>query len=327
MTQPLGSTRRRRRTILAGALAAGLAMAGCSAPAAPSTSPSGSAPAVFPLTLQNCGQTITLDAPPKRVVATSLPALEATVAVGAKDSVVGTAGVIKNLSEPYRTQAAGLKEISKGGFPPPSKEAVLSVEPDFVVAGYEFDFNPNALGDRAKLFTGGLQSYLSEGECGEPLMANAVTDITNYGKLFGKQDRAAELVAEMQKQIDTAPTPPKGLRILRIIGDPAKPTRSSHGVGDDMIKRLGGEVVLSSTDSMSALNWEKIIDADPDVILIEGTAANPGDVTIDWIKKYKPAAQLKAVRNDKLISMPTTDFQAGLRTGAAFHELADALAR
>lgn len=322
------TAQRRALGTLAALLAGAITVAGCSGGTSQQAeSTSGSVAAGFPLTLKNCGQTIKLDAPPTRVVATSLPALEATVAVGAKDSIVGTAGVVNNLSEPYRSQAAGLKVISKGGFPPPSKEAVLAAEPGFVVAGYDFDFNPDALGDRSKLFAGGLQSYLSEGECGTPNLDDSFTDITNYGKLFGKSARASQLVAQMKKQVETAPATPKGLKILRISGEPAKPIRDGHGVGDDMILRLGGTVALTSVQPNSPLSWEKIIAENPDVIVIGSTKASPGAATIQWIKNYKPAAHLKAVRNDKLISVATTDFMPGVRAPAAFHELATALAK
>ncbi|MEZ5089930.1 MAG: hypothetical protein R2719_09535 [Micropruina sp.] len=71
----------------------------------------------FPLTLENCGLTIKLDAAPERVVATSLPALETAVAVGAADRIVGTAGVIDSLLPQYREQATSLKVILAGWLP------------------------------------------------------------------------------------------------------------------------------------------------------------------------------------------------------------------
>ena len=305
-----------------------LCLGACASPAPSESRSAGPAPSTgaFPLTLENCGLTIKLDAAPKRVVATSLPALETAVAVGAADRIVGTAGVIDSLLPQYREQATSLKVISPGGFPPPSKEAVLGADPDFVIAGYEFDFNPNALGDRAALATSGLQSYLSAGECAaKPTVDDAMADVRNYGKLFGAEAKADELARQIQQQVDSAPRTTGKPKVLVIMGQPSKPAINHNPLSHDLLARLGALDALPDQKQSGEVSWEAIIAAKPDAIVISSIASSPADKTIEWIKKYAPAASIPAVKNDRFIVVPSNDLMPGVRTGEAIQKLAAGL--
>lgn len=317
-----------RATAAVAAVALLVSLGACSSPAAsesPSASPAPKTGA-FPLSLENCGLTIKLDAAPKKVVATSLPALETAVAVGAADRIVGTAGVIDSLLPQYRDQARSLTVISPGGFPPASKEAVLGADPDFVIAGYEFDFNPKALGDRAALATSGVQSYLSAGECTtKPTVDDALADVRNYGKIFGAEAKADELARQIQQQVDSAPRTTGKPKVLVIMGQPDKPAINHNPLSRDLLARLGAVDALPDQKQSGEVSWEAIIAAKPDAIVISSIASSPGDKTIAWIKKYAPAASIPAVKNDRFIVVPSNDLMPGVRTGEAIQKLAAGL--
>lgn len=329
----LDPVRRRSTGWLAVGVTVGLLLVGCTQPVA-EPPPGGEAPGstaqqagAYPLTISNCGVEITLDQAPQRVVATSLPGLETAVAMGIADKIVGTAGVVDSLLPEYREQAADIPLISKGGFPPPSKEAVLGVDPDFVVSGYIEDFGAQTLGDRAQLAAGGLPSYLSEGSCDGATVADAESDLINYGRIFGVPDRAQELVAAMREQIAAAPKATDAPKVIILQGDPAKPLiKAESELGDNMITAIGGMSVPTGVETMAEISWEKIIQADPDVIIVASTAAAPGDETINWIKRYAPAKSVSAVREGRFLSVPVTDLIPGVRTGQAYATMAEALA-
>ena len=80
---------------LFGALAAGTATA---------------APTKYPLTLENCRETITFNAAPKRVVAIGQTQTEILYALGLGDRVVGTAAWFSPVAKPY--EAVNAKVIS-----------------------------------------------------------------------------------------------------------------------------------------------------------------------------------------------------------------------
>lgn len=283
----------------------------------------------YPVTIDNCGLTITLDEAPQRVVSPSVPGLEATVAMGQVDRIAGTAGVIGSLLPEYQAiaEAADLNLITEGGFPPPSKEAVLGADPDFVVSGYEFDFSTDALGDRAELAADGLQSYLTEGACDGATVDDAFTDLENYGLIFDAPDRAQELIDELQAAIDAAPVATDTPKVLVMQGDPAAPlTQGSGSMSADMVQRAGGELLFADIDSLTEISWEAIIEAAPDVIIVGSYASAPGADTIAWIKEYAPAAELPAVANDRFLDVNINDLIPGVRTGEAYEKVAAAVA-
>ncbi|MFV0526221.1 MAG: ABC transporter substrate-binding protein [Acidimicrobiales bacterium] len=283
----------------------------------------------YPISIDNCGVTITLDEAPQRVVAPSLPGLETTIAVGQVDRIAGTAGVIDNLLPEYRAEAeeADLNLISDGGFPPPTREAVLGADPDFIVSGYEFDFNPDALGDRGALAEDGLQSYLSEGACDGATVDDALTDIENYGLIFGVEDRARDLIDDLQADIDGAPVATDSPKVLVIQGDPAAPqTQGSGSMAADMVQRAGGELLFADITSLTEISWEQIIDAGPDVIIVGSFASAPGAETIEWIKGYEPAAEIPAVTGERFLDVNINDLVPGVRTGEAYVTVATAVA-
>lgn len=315
----------RRPLITLVALSTTLALAACGGDGSSPNDGSGSSAQG---SITNCGVELPLGTNPQRVVATSLPGLEATVAMGLTDRIVGSAGIVNNLLPEYREQAKNIHTISTGGFPPPSKEAVMGVNPDFVVSGYEDDFGPKTLGDRATLVKSGLPAYLSEGACDGATIEDARTDIVNYGKLFNVEDKAKELLDALDTELAEAPKATGSPKAIIIQGSPDKPR--GHGpseLGTDMIKRAGGTVALEDVEPGTELSWEKIIEAKPDIIIVSETKAAPGDKTIAWIKSYAPAKDVPAVQNSRFLVVNVNDLIPGVRTGKAYRTLAEALAQ
>ena len=100
---------RRRGLPLAAAAAfavAAFVLSGCSAPA--EEEPAAAAPqetAAYPVTVDNCGTPVTLDAPPERVVTIKSTSTEMLLALGLGDRIVGTAfsdGPVPERSEERR---------------------------------------------------------------------------------------------------------------------------------------------------------------------------------------------------------------------------------
>lgn len=59
--------------------------------------------------------------------------------------------------------------------------------------------------------------------------------------------------------------------------------------------------------------------------MISSIASSPADKTIEWIKKYAPAASIPAVKNERFIVVPSNDLMPGVRTGEAIQKLAAGL--
>ena len=106
------------------------------------TGTANAAPTKYPLTLENCRETITFNAAPKRVVAIGQTQTEILYALGLGDRVVGTAVWFSPVAKPYEAVNAKVKRLADND---PSFEAVLAQEPDLVTAMFEWHVGPNGI--------------------------------------------------------------------------------------------------------------------------------------------------------------------------------------
>src|SRR5918997_3739210 len=142
-----------------------------------------------------------------------LPALEMVHALGVSDRVVGTAYLDAQVLPEYAADQAAADYLPEL----PSREALLAANPDFVVSGFNDLFattGSESLGTRASLRELGVQSWIfsplcpsADGLADEAIdpasvtIENVYADVPDLGRLFGVEDGAAQVVADMQARI------------------------------------------------------------------------------------------------------------------------------
>src|SRR5690606_25234642 len=109
------------------------------------------------LTLDNCGMTVSIPAPPERVVTIKSTALEMLLALGLGDRIVGRAFEDGPLPAEWAGEADGIPVLSEKL---PSHEVVLETEPDLVYGGWESNFTADGAGTRDGLAGLGIASYV-----------------------------------------------------------------------------------------------------------------------------------------------------------------------
>ena len=138
----------------------------------------------FPVEVASAGGSVTISARPERIVSISPTATEMLFAIGAGDQVEA----VDELS--YYPEEAPVTDLS--GFEP-NVEAILGFEPDLVVL--------SAAGDVvAGLDAAGVPSLVLPAAMS---MADTYTQIEQLGVATGHVGDAAELVGQMQAEIDT----------------------------------------------------------------------------------------------------------------------------
>ena len=121
-------------------VAAALALSGCSSSDDPSgTAEKNTAASAYPLTIENCGRTITIDAPPQRAVSLNQGSTEILLSLGLADRMVGTATWTDPVRENLADENAKVPRLADNK---PSFEVVLDTEPDFVSASFGGTLGP-----------------------------------------------------------------------------------------------------------------------------------------------------------------------------------------
>ncbi len=324
------------------AVAVALLTGGCAADAATGTAPDPAADAAaappaaetdgYPVTVDNCGFPLTVESPPQRVVTIKSSTTEMLVALGLADRIVGAAFLDGPFPEHLADDAADVPVLSDRA---PGPEAVLTVEPDLVYAGWESSFSAESAGERAALADLGIGSYVSPSACqGEehrpdPLTFEGVFDeIAEAGAVFGAPDAARTLVDEQRAALAAVAPDDSGLTALWYSSGSDVPyVGAGIGAPQMIMDAVGLENIAGDVhDTWTSFSFEQVVEDDPDIIVLVDAAWNTAASKIGSLEANPATARLTAVREGRYLTVPFAATEAGVRNVDAVRDLADQLA-
>lgn len=310
------------------------------------------APTQYPLTLENCRETITFNAPPKRVVAIGQTQTEILYALGLGDRVVGTAVWFSPVAKPYEAANAKVKRLADND---PSFEAVLAQEPDLVTAMFEWHVGPNGIvGKRDQFAKVKVPTYVSPTDCvgkdnfgpGDGVrtkmfaMELVYRNIREFGQIFDVADRAEALVAELKAREEKAVRAVANLKakdVPIVVWFSSKDIQGDgfmagkNGVPAYILSKLGARNVIITNEEWPLVGWESIAAANPAVIVAvrmdrRRFPADDIEKKLEFLKTDAVASKLDAVRNNRIVIMDVGATRAGLDTVDGIETLARAIA-
>ena len=281
------------------------------APAAtPLATPSPTPVAAFPANLIDDEKTaVTLPAAPNKIVSLTPAATEILFALGAGPRVVaGTA------FDDYPPAAVALPDVAT--FTAVDVEKIVGLGADLVIAGGNSFNPPEAIKQLRSLGVPVLVIYA-------PSLAGVLADIKLVGSAVGLGNRADAMAATMQAGFDAVGTATAGLPKPKTFYELDTSTGPIYTVADgsayvEMITLAGGTPITTGSTTDFAIPLEKLIAADPELILLGDAAygvkaaqvkARPG-----W--KVMTAVKTDAIRpvDDIIITRPGPRLVEGLRS-------------
>ncbi|WP_017586050.1 ABC transporter substrate-binding protein [Nocardiopsis ganjiahuensis] len=319
----------------AAALALLLALTACGG------TPSSPTPEAAGDTVRNCDVDVAVAGPPERVFAAYQPAIETAHALGISDRLVGTAFLDAQVMDAY-TGAQADQEYYPNL---PSREELLSHEPDFVFSGFNDAFTDESFGTRASLRELGAESWIlsplcpsEDGRTDETIDPATVTmdsvyaDLRDLGAVFGTEERAEQVIADMEATVEGVTQTLDGRvapedRPTVMIGRPSDEGFRVAGGPDfstEIIDLAGGVNAFADLDSRRnhTVATEDVIERDPDFILVDVccdaqmTSADAAD-QIGQIMDDPALANLTAVTAGQVEGFTFADRSAGVRSAAA----------
>ncbi|MCD8013452.1 MAG: ABC transporter substrate-binding protein [Lachnospiraceae bacterium] len=294
----------------------------------------------YPVTIENNGNTITYESAPERVVVLSYERAEIMAALGLADRIVALAPAmnsVANVMEEYRDIIDEIpvfdeSEMTDGV---PNLETVLSVEPDFVYGTYYSFFAVNC-GASEDYLANDIGIYASDATCAvEQSIDNIYTEIENIGKIFGVEERAAEVIAELEARVNAVSEKVEGLEAVSVfifdmdMEDGTYLTAGGSAFTDVLLSMAGGENIFHEVDgTYVTVSPEEIIARDPEaVITISYYTTDDGETKINTMKNSEDFSGLTAVVNDQLLAMADTAYGAspGMQCVDALEEIAQFL--
>jgi iron complex transport system substrate-binding protein len=319
------------------ALATLLLATGCGATVAKDTSTSA------PVTITNCGKQVTFDKVPSKVVTNDTGITELMFALGLKDHMAGYVVDGNNTADlqtsPWKTDFDSSKKLADKI----SKEVVQGANADLVFAGWNYGFSESTGFTPDSLEQLGIGTYQLTEACRNgvgkqrgimPALDALYTDLRNLGKIFRVEAKAEDLVKSYERQITEAGRlmagKPRPKVFLYDSGQDQPFTSGKNAAPQDIISKAGGDNIFGDlNDSWTTVNWEAVVQRNPDVILIvdyaDGEANTPAQKQA-FLEGFAPLTNAPAVKNKRYYSLPYAALVEGPRNPASIEAFAKFLA-
>lgn len=247
----------------------------------------------YPLTIKDAsGQEITFAKAPERIVSTSPSETEILFALGLGDRVVGVSDYDNFPKEVESKQKVG-------GVTEPNMEAIIAANADLVISGI-------SIKDTA------FEKMLSLGLNVIRIDPKKVDDVLNnillIGQISDKQAEAEALVTKMKDDVRkvteaAATIKPEDKKKVYIEFSPGWTVGKGEFM-DELITMAGGINIASDIEGWSAINEEKIIKDNPDVIIYTlNITDESGKKLEDLIQGRSGWDQIKAIADKNLVGL------------------------
>lgn len=286
-----------------------LASSACGLGASEQSAAGGSGP--YPLTVENCGAAVTLDAAPERVVLLKSAAVPYLAELGVLDRVTARAGEYPRDYYDDATWAA-LERIpaltrrtDTSGHTLVSKEVVIEQEPDLVLGEVD-NLSRDTLGDV------GIPLLEEPAMCADGLDEPGFDDIADqmalYGRVFDRTEQAEAASAEIAQRVaELTAEPPTRRRTAAVlyptVGGGVTYAYGTRSMAHPILEAAGLDNVFADTDErVFEVTPEELVGRDPDVLVLLHAAGDPDEVA-DAVRLLPGAEGMTAVREGDLMSL------------------------
>ena len=289
----------------------------------------------FPVVIDNCGVEITYESAPKHAITMNQAATEVMLALGLEDRMVGTAYLDDTILPEFEDAYNSIPVLSDSY---PSQEVLFGADPDFVYGAYSSAFGEEAAGPRDQLLDLGISSYVSPMACADRALRptdasieNVYGEILDIGKIFGVEDRAKELITELQTEVDEITA------VLEGVEEPVSVFWFDSG-GDDVyagaccgapgmiMNILGVENVFADAEgSWATVSWEEVVARDADMIVLVHADWDTAESKIETLTGNPAYADMTAVQNENWVVLDFSYTTPNIRNVAAVRIIAEYL--
>lgn len=332
-----------------GVLAAALLVAACAGPDADAPSdPDASPDAVTststepdgseePVEVDNCGLDVRFDTPPERIVGLNSGSVDALLALGVEDRIVGALGRAESIRDDLRGTFEQLPLLDTDTESYPSSEVVLELEPELIYSVYPSAFRDTGIASRTELADLGVRSYLAPGRCPdrdpeEPLEFEEIwTEFRQLGALLGVEDAAEELIAEQQAAVESVRDDLPDIEDVEVVwwdaGTDEPMVGACCGAPGMMLRELGVSNAFGDLpDHWATISWEQVIERDPDVVVMVDFGDDDIADKREYVETDPTLRELRAFREDAVVVLPFSQTTPGLQNVTAVETLGAFLA-
>jgi iron complex transport system substrate-binding protein len=304
----------------------------------------------YPLTIDNCGASVTITQAPQRAIGLGQNSAEILLMLGLEDRMVGTAFWPSKVLPQLADANAKVKLLTVEF---PTFESLLAQNPDFVAASLPSLIGPTSkVAKREDFDRVGVPSYISPSTC---LSTDKVKneygsrdalwnmdllykEIDELSQIFDVADRGQALIADFKAREaalrSSVSKDGKKLSYLFWFSSQS-PTADAYLGGKNaasgfIADLLGGRNAIDAAAEWPTLGWESIIASNPDVIVVANLDRNRWELDkpeakIKFLTTDPAVSQIAAVKNKAIVVMDGQAMNPTIRTIYGAEQVAEQL--
>jgi iron complex transport system substrate-binding protein len=309
------------------------------------------APTVYPLTVENCGSSLTFQHAPTRTVTIGQAGTEMLYAMGLGDKVVGTSLWFNNVLDKYKAQNDKIERLADNE---PSFESVIGKRPELVAVELEWMVGPQgAVGTREQFHELRIPTYLLPSDCEAkdnlvgadgtrlaPFRIETIyKSVSQLAQIFDVQERGQQLNDELKASLAKSIATAQGKRLkdasalvwFSSAEMDIEPFVAGHkGIPDFMLDTLGVRNVVASDEEWPTVGWETIAKANPTFLVIARMdrrrfPADDYEKKLAFLRSDPVTRNMDAVKHNRIIILDAMAMQASLRMFDGIEQLATAI--
>lgn len=294
----------------------------------------------YPLTLENCGETLTFQKAPASTVTVGQAATEVLYSLGLDDKVSGTSVWFNEVLPEFKEVNDKVERLADND---PSFESVVAKKPELVTVQFIWHVGPDGIvATRTQFHDVGIPTYVLPADCvakdntvgvdgtrSELFSTKTIHQgVRELAQIFDVKDKGEEVVASLTKREGKAVTEAKALNLQGVSAvfwfssaemdiDPYVAGRK--GAPGYMMEQLGIKNVIESDEEWPVVGWETIAKSNPTMIVIAKMdrrrfPADDYEKKLEFLKSDPVASQMDAVKNERIVVMDAHAMDATTRT-------------
>lgn len=319
---PTLRTHRRTRLAIAAVITLGAAVLG--ACGSDSNTTGGASADGGSITVQNCGEDLTVEGPVTEMYAYDGGIISIALAAGARDELVAVTGMARDqalLELAYPDER--VDELTVVGEEFPTLENVLAVAPQVFFAGYNYGFSesrnlmPEMVAERD------ITPYLLSETCLQDDGARGTmdawtaltTDLANIGELTGHSDTAKAVIDDIDERRAALEAAPQGDEVTAFLFDSGTDAIFTSGAFGGPQAIFDSAQVTSATadveDTWTEVGWERLAASDPDMIFFVDYPGQSYEEKVAVLEANPASRNLTAVKERRYVNLPYAMWVSG----------------
>ncbi len=260
-----------------------------------------------------------------RAVSTSQFTTEILLAIGVEKQLLGTAFLDDEILPELKEKYDKIPVLSKGA---PTKEQFYALNPNFLT-GWKSIATPKNLGTIDELRGNGVEVVFTKSQDSSEI-EDVYDDILMFGDIFDLKESAKSVVENMRKDIAKVKENKKNGKKIKVFAYDSQESApfvvGGSGIGNTIIEIAGGKNIFEDTNfSFGVGTWEKVLDENPEVILVIDYGNTPYEEKVKYLKNSSPISQLEAVKKERFLRVPLSYISPGVKISKGIEMISNGL--